>query len=250
MASDLKNLLTEFGLTSAEIEIYLACTRLGEATVSEIGHNAKLPRTTAGSILERLKQHGLVTTHKNKNKNLYWVENPLILVEKEKARLAVAEQLRSRLNLQYHRDDKKPSVEIYDSRDQIINLINKFLSESPKGSEILTWDSPVAKNYVKVMSEDLFRALSNRKISKGIQTRSLIPNGQQHLVNKNSLSSAIKVRVLPEGLIFDTSIWAYGNSIVLFSGNQTFAIKISNKNIKESIQALFSFLWNLSSPLN
>lgn len=249
MASDLKNLLAEFGLAPAETDVYLAATRLGEATVTEIGHNAKLPRTTTASILERLRQYGLVTRHKNRNKGIYWVEDPLVLVEKEKAKLLVAEQLRSRLSLQYHRDDKKPNVEIYDSRASIINLINKFLGESPKGSEILTWDAPVAKNYIKVMSEDLFKTLSDRKVSKGIQTRSLIPQGQEYLVNKAMLSSAINVRILPQGLVFDTSIWLYGNSLVLFSGNQTFAIKITNKNIKESIQSIFNFLWNLSTPL-
>lgn len=249
MPTDLKNLLVEFGFSSAEIDVYLSAVRLGESTAAEIAHQAKLPRTTAASILKRLEQEGLVSLHKQKNKFLYWIESPAVLVENQKTKLALTELLQSRLNLEYRREDKKPTVEIFETKKSILHLINKVLEECRKGSEILTWDSPLTQNYLKVMPEDLFKVLSNRKVTKGIQTRSLIPNGQQQLVNKN-ISPAIKVRILPPGLVFDTSIWIYNNSIVLFSGTHTFAVRITNRHMQESIRSLFNFLWSLSAPFN
>lgn len=248
MANELKTLLVEYGLSSSEIEVYLSLLRLGEAVIADVAQKAGLPRTTTASILERLLEQGLVSVQRARGKQTYWVENPAVLVEKEKAKLSVAEQLNSRLNAEYHKDEKKPNVEVFETKNAILNLINKMMNEAKKGSEVLTWDSPVSHNYTQVMSEELFKALTNRKSEKGVQTRSLVPNGQEHLINKKNLNSAIKVRVLPQGLVFDTSIWLYGNSIVFFSGTHTFATCITSRHMKEGMVSLFEHFWNESIP--
>jgi len=99
------------------------------------------------------------------------------------------------------------------------------------------------------MSDELFYSLSKQKVAKGIQTRSLIPSGQENLVRPESLTHAIQVKVMPPGIIFDSSLWIFGQSVVMFSGTHTFAIRIINRHMSESVRSIFEFLWAQSRPL-
>src|SRR3989338_9067356 len=173
-----EKILSELGLSLSEIGVYLATLNLGEASVNEIAHSARFPRTTVASILERLDSIGLVSVHTHAGKRIYWVENPKVLAENFKAKVLLAEHLNQKIQNEYSKLDKKPLVEVYDNEKSIINLINRTINALPKGSEILTYDTPLASNYIKVMSEELFEILTKQKVSKGIRTRSLIPFGQ------------------------------------------------------------------------
>ncbi len=247
--SSIKSLLTSLNLSTSEIEVYLASLKLGEAVVSEIAHTAQLPRTTTASILERLCNQGLVILEKSKGKSVYWIQDPSVLIEQEQTKLQVIQQLTGQLHAQYHQNDKKPTAEIYDTRQSITSLVSKSLAEMRKGDFMLTIDSPGVGNYQQVMSDETFHALSRIKVSKGIQTRSLIPSDQENFVRPQALVHAITVKVLPPGILFDSSMWIFSNSVVLFSGTHIFAVKISNKHMAESMRSVFNFLWQQSRPL-
>lgn len=249
MTSNLKTLLSDLGLSTSETDIYLASLQLGEASVAEIAHAAKLPRTTAASILERLRTLGFVSLQKNKGKFIYWIEDPSVLMDSQKAKLDTMQQLTGRLHSAYHKGDKKPTAEIYDSRGSIVNLISKILGDARKGDLMLTIDSPNANNYQQVMTDELFHALSRQKVAKGIQTRSLIPSGQEGDVRPQALAHAITVKVMPSGIFFDSSLWICGPSVVLFSGTHAFAIRVVNRHMAESMRSIFEYLWLQSRPL-
>ena len=249
MASSLKTLLETLGLSKREADVYLASLRLGEATSQDIAHAVGLTRTTVASVLERLCTQGFVSVHRKSGKRLYWIEDPHILVEHEKARLGVVEELAGRLHSEYHQADKKPDAEVCDTREGIVNLMVKVVEELPEGSEICTIESPAAHHYQAVMSDELFTALSKRKTSKGIRTNVLIPAGSQSAIRPGSLDHRVSVRVLPPGLMFESSLWLFGTSLVLFSGTHTFAVRVNHRHMYESLQGLFSFLWETGAHL-
>lgn len=250
MPTPLKSLLTHLGLTKKEAAVYLASLRLGEANAQEIAHKAKLPRTTVASILERLLSSGFVSIQKKKGKHVYWIEDPHILIEKQKARLEVTEELVSRLHAEYHSYDKKPTAEVFDSREGILNLMTKAIEETPKGGEILVIESPGSEHYQAVLSDELFFAMSKMKTKKGIQTRALISSGQQGSIRPKSLEQQITIKALPSGITYESSMWLFSNSIVMFSGTHLFAVKIHNQLMYESMKSLFEHFWQLSSPLD
>lgn len=250
MPTPVKNLLQQLGLHPSEAGIYLACLRLGEAGVQEIAHEAKLARTTTASILDRLVTQGFVSVSHQRGKQKYWIEDPHILVEREKARLGVFEELSSKLHTEYHKADKKPMIETYDSPEGITNLMCKVLEEAQKGDEFLTWECPGGKHYQAVMPDELFHELSKKKTVKGIRTRALIPTGHQSYMRPEALKHTVDVRVLPSGLNIEISLWVIQDSIVIFSGTHAFAIRVTHRHTTESFRSLFEFLWNLSSPLS
>lgn len=246
MPTPTKLLLQQLGLSKPESEVYIASLRLGEATVQEIAHESHLPRTTAASILERLEAQGFVTARQNRGKRKYWIEDPHVLAEKEKARLQVFEQLSGRLHAEYHKADHKPEAEIYDSQESVLNLMAKVVNELEKGDEILVFEAPAAHHYQAVMTDELFHAWSSRKTAKGILTRALIPSGQQNNVRPQSLKHNVSVRVLPQGMNMDMSLWIFGGSVVVFSGTHHYAVRLRHRHTSESFKALFEFLWNQS----
>lgn len=250
MPTSIKGVLQQLGIHSSQADVYLACLRLGEASTQDIAHEAKLQRTTVASILERLQKEGFISMRLRNGKRRYWIEDPHILVEREKARLSVFEELQGRLHTEYHKADHKPDIEQYDGKEAIMNLMCKVIDESSKGEEFLTWECPAGRHYQAIMPDELYHALSKRKTSKGIRTRALIPSGHQQYIRKDALAHAVNVRVLPSGLNIEISLWIIGDSVILFSGTHAFALRVHHKHTAESFKNLFEFLWNASHSMN
>jgi sugar-specific transcriptional regulator TrmB len=249
MATPIRTLLKHIGLSEPEANVYIVSLRLGESGVSEIAHGAKISRTTTASILERLKERGFLSTHTTRGKKRYWIEDPHVLVEQGKAHLEVLELLAGRLHSEYHQADKKPTAQIFDSRDGLAHLLSKVIDDVDKGGEILTFESPSAKHYQAILADELFHALSKQKVKKGIRTRSLIPTGQESFIRPEALKHNVQVRTLPQGVLVESSFWMFGNTLVLFSGTHTFAVRINHRHMKESMTNLFEMAWSLSTPL-
>lgn len=247
--SSIKKLLSSLGLSDKESDVYIATLRIGTGSSADIAHAAKLQRTTTKSILERLQSKGFVTLKKTSQKHLYLVEDPGIVIQQQETKMDLMKDLFSQINVEFHTVDKKPKVEIFDSREGVVTLITKVINETKKGEKILTLESPSAKNYEKVMTDELFNILSKQKISKGIQTRSIIPRGESEYIRPKSLSYGIAIRVLPNNFAFTSSIWIFGKSIGFFSGNQVFAVVITHREMHDSFMSLFNFLWGVSEDI-
>ncbi|MEK7614960.1 MAG: helix-turn-helix domain-containing protein [Patescibacteria group bacterium] len=249
MSTPVQHLLKDLDLTEKEIQVYLSSLRLGEATIQQIAHAAKLPRTTVASILARLQSLGYVVGHRTKGKFVYWIEDPHVLVEHEQSRLDVMQQLAARLHVQYHSADKTPQAFVYDTKEGITNLMVKVVDELQKGDEILVFESPAAEHYQSIVSDELFTVLSKQKVKRGVLTRALVPAVQKSFVRETSLQHNISLRTLPPGLGFEFSLWIFHQSIVLFSGTHTFAVRINHRHMKESMASLFEHFWLIAGSV-
>lgn len=249
MPTPVKTLLKHAGLSDVEAEVYLVSLRLGEASAAQVAHAAKLTRTTTASVLDRLKDRGFLTAHVSHGKKVYWIEDPHILVEHGKAQLDVLESLAGRLHSEYHKADKKPTAEVFDTRESLTHLMTKVVEELDRGDEILTFESPSSQHYQAILTDELFDALSKQKVKKGVRTKALIPSGQESFIRPTSLQHNIQVRVLPQGVLVESSFWMFRNTLVLFSGTHTFAVRITHRHMKESMANLFQMAWDMSKPL-
>ncbi len=85
-------ILRNLGLSEKGSKLYLACLRLGEATVLELARESRIKRTSIYYILEELKEHGaLIETRRNK-KIRYVAANPKDLLVFARERHAEAEK--------------------------------------------------------------------------------------------------------------------------------------------------------------
>ena len=60
----------------------------------------------------------------------------------------------------------------------------------------------------------------------------------------------IKIREMPDGIKFKSSLWIIEDDLMHFSGKPPFLVVIQNELIVFSIKSIFDFLWNISEPKN
>src|SRR3989344_6321384 len=249
--NDIEHYLRDLGLSLAETRVYIALTKLGEAPASQVAKIANIPRTTAISILEKLKGENLLSSHKYRGRYFYWIESPDVFVESLLSRVEVAKEMSLSLKNLYRADGTFPATEVYDSQKGIRSFIEKLLSSLKSQSVIYTIDSPGMGDYSKIYPEKIEKTLLAQKKNKKIHTLSLIPNGSFKLIAPHKLEyQDITIKELPLGFGFSSSIWIVGDKLVHFSGNHPYVAAIRHEKIVESMKNLFDFLWGISKSIS
>jgi sugar-specific transcriptional regulator TrmB len=251
MLKEIKNSLEELGFYSNEIKVYIALTQLGEATASEVAKKADLPRTTAISILNKLKGDNYLTAHQYRGTTYYWIESPRVIVNIFENKIGVAKNLDSLLTDLYRSEAHFPSAQIFDTQTGIKKFIEKTLSNLKKKTLIYTIDTPGGANYAKIYPENVEKMFLKIKKERQILTNTLVPCGcfggiaEYKIKNQN-----IMIREMPAGVDFGSSFWIIDDIIVHFSGNPPFVAAIKHGTIVKSMKSVYDFLWSISSPKN
>lgn len=244
MRNIIEQYLIELGFHPNEVGVYMALTKLGEAKASTIAKTSDLPRTTAISILEKLKDHSYVTTNTYHGTTYYWIESPEVLVSIFQNKTRVAETLRELLRDLYRTDAHFPAVQVFDTKTNIRRFIERVLESVPKRSIIMTIDTPQDGNYAKIYPERIESLMFDIKHRRELQTHTLVPAGSMRGVVKSKLvQQSIVIRELPTDIMFSGSIWLLANMLVLFSGAPPFAVCIKHPGIVAGVRGLFEYLW-------
>ena len=247
MIKEIKNNLKELGFNNNEIKVYTALTQLGEATAAQIAKKSDIPRTTAISILDKLANNKLLTTHVYRGKTYYWIESPQTLKESFVHKTVVAEQLSDLLNDLYRSEAHFPYSKTFDTKTGIKNFIEKNIANLKKKSTIYTIDSPGSGNYAKIYSENFSKIMLAAKKNKQIFTKSLVPAGSLKSVAEYKIKNQnIEIRELPSDIKFEASLWIIENKIFHFSGNPPFIVMIKQDLIYSGIKSFYDYFWNIS----
>lgn len=248
---EIKDNLKELGFNSNEIKVYIAVTQLGEATAAQVAKKSDLPRTTAISLLARLKEQHYITDHIYKGVTYYWVESPRVLSQVFEQKLKLAESLNGVFADLYRSEASFPYVQTFDSKTAAKGYIEKFIAGLEKNSVIYTIDSPKYKNYAQVYFRDIGEMARAEKQKKGVLTQTLIPYGSFSSIEEHKLKTqSIRIREMPERISFETSLWISNDTVVHFSGSPVFLVTIKHEAIAKSIKSIYDFLWQLSIPKN
>ncbi|HAM88444.1 MAG: Transcriptional regulator, TrmB [Candidatus Falkowbacteria bacterium GW2011_GWC2_38_22] len=248
MNNEIKNSLKNLGFRNNEIKVYMALTSLGEANAAEIAKKADLPRTTAISILEKLKEDNYLTTHKYRGTTSYWIESPQTLVNIFEHKIDIANSLGELLNKEYRQEAHFPFAETYDTKTGIRQYIEKFLCKLNKNSTIYTIDSPKSGNYAKIFSDKISEVILISKKKRNISTKSLIPFGtyDDDMIKKTQAQN-IEIRELPKEITFSASLWLTNDTLTHFSGNPPFLAVVQHKLIVASMKSIYDFFWSISN---
>ncbi|MFC1645337.1 TrmB family transcriptional regulator [Patescibacteria group bacterium] len=251
MIREIKSNLKSLGFNPNEIKVYVALTQLGEAKASEIAKKSDIARTTAISILDKLKTEGYITTHKYRGVTYYWIESPKMIANILKHKVDVANNLNELLGDVYHSESSFPVSRVYDTKSSIAMFIEKMLSNVEKNSVIYTIDTPGEGNYEKIFSKSVNENISKLKAKRGVVTKTIVPFGFFDEIKSDKLSGqSIEVRELPEGCDFNASFWIVGDMIVHFSGNPPFLVSVRHPKIVSGMKGMYDFLWNISNSKN
>ena len=249
MLSTIKSHLKELGFSPSETKVYIALTQLGESVASTVAKKAGLPRTTAISLLQKLRDQKYISTHAYHGTTYYWIESPKMIEKAFLNRAEIAHDLNGMLSDLYRVEADFPHAEVYDTQAAIKSFIEKTLIGLEKHSVVSTIDTPGAGNYTKIYSEDFGKTLLGLKRKSGILTRTLVPAGYYDKISPEKLRlQPIEIREMPEHITdFRASVWIIGDALVLFSGAYPFIVVVRHRIISESFRGIYEFLWSIST---
>jgi sugar-specific transcriptional regulator TrmB len=107
---DLTRIIQKLGLSEKAATLYLACLRLGEATVLDLARHAKVKRTTIYYVLEELRENGALIETKRNKKVYYVAVEPRALLKRTRDRLSEFEDSLDELERTKHAVYRKPRL--------------------------------------------------------------------------------------------------------------------------------------------
>jgi len=157
--------LRKLGLSEKEAKVYLTALELGYTSVQKIAQHAEISRPTTYEIIKSLKEKGLITKSKDKQKNYFIAESPDNLLgilrrqkkeieEKEREFIRIISALRNKFFL----DDQK-EFKIYKDKKGLEILLDDLLTTSSR------------KIYVLVNNEKIWPKKKRQNVYQKIKKR-------------------------------------------------------------------------------
>jgi sugar-specific transcriptional regulator TrmB len=239
------NTLQQFGLSENEAKVYLAGLEIGQATIQELAQKSQVKRTTIYTIIEGLKEKGLMSQIKRGSKTFLVAENPQNLLAYSERRHQALKEVLPELKSIYNISWVKPKVRFFEGEEGYLAVYENILKEHPK--EILAIAS--YENFMQHVDSQYEEEWTRRRIEKGIKLRWLDFKTQKVVQRTIETQKAQRaIRFLPKEFHFTSSMFIYGDKIVIVSGkNKEFvAIVIENSEFHQMLGQLFEMIWAVS----
>jgi len=236
--------LQKAGLSEAETKVYLAALELGETTIVRLAKKSGVKRTTTYLVVDTLKEKGLISSLKKKNKVFFYAEDPRVLErimdERKNALSKIMPELLSFTNL----IDKKPQVRYFEGAEGIKEVFKNILHYP--NQEMCAWFS---ESFATDFEEEFFHNYYRpQKRIKRINTRAILPDTP--LIRKmiaNDQRDLRQSKLLPvDQYNIDIEIDIYGNNKVgIISYEEKFAMIIESQKIHKSLKSIFEVMWGM-----
>ena len=235
-------LFTNFGLNLPQANVYLACLKLGQTTVSEIAKKSGIQRTYVYAILDELKKQGLVSTVEIRGKRYFSpisIENFRYLQREKLERFeAFIPELKT-----IEKFGDRPKVQFFEGREGVIAAVEDTLNQE-SGSEMLEYSNgegffvkelKFANWYIK---ERLKRKISLRLIAP--DTADTIEYFSQFDKQHRRVTRLVPAKDFP----FTNEINIYANKVgIITLTGELVAVIIESESIANTQRAIFELAW-------
>ena len=227
--------LKRMGLSEAEVKVYLALLRLGKANVTKLAEESGVHRTNIYSILDKLKDMGLVSYFNEDNKMKFKVtavENLLNYIkESEEAISSLIPDLKEIQEVV----KEEISVEIFRGEKGMKSAFKDIIREK---KEVIGWGmTGQLRKYLPIFAEQWIRDIKFHKIK----------NKYIYVKGTEISEKQFEVKVLPKEYITPVATQIYGNKILISIWEPTLiAVMIKSKEVADNYRLHFNLLWNLA----
>lgn len=247
------------GFTPNEATLYLLLAETGKSTAQILARRAKLPRTTAYSVLEGLMQKGLVSEEKRGATRFFLASEPQALLrllkreqdtllQKEKIAQKFIEELKPLFRSKFF---SIPKIQFFEGKEGVENMLYDF---TPRWLESMrhtdqtwwgyqdttfveqyrpwleyTWSIKEPKDVIKLISND---APVEEELRGKIEGRTILP--------------------VPKEFNFSSTIWVTGDFIqLLMTRNEpNYAFQIQDAVFAGNLRLIFKMLWGMLQKTN
>lgn len=241
------------GFTEKEQKVYTALISTGKSSATNLSKICKIPRASLYATLETLLQKGVISRQPIRGSKLF-TANGLAsidrmvqiakeeITEKEKSAKVLIEELSKNISLTSH---VLPRLQIFEGKNNVENMLYEYLplwrrSYAKLGNNTL-WgyqDPTFVENYQKWHSFLWETMDENEKIKLFSNVTHVDEERSRNIKNRD-------VKPLPKGTNFSSSIWIYGEYIVLGKTNiePHYAVQIKDPMLAENLRTIFELLW-------
>jgi sugar-specific transcriptional regulator TrmB len=238
-------ILKEIGLTEHESSVYFTMVSLGPSPVLKIARASEVKRTTIYSVIDSLKEKGLVRVELKGFKSLFVAESPEKLesiLEQRKNKLKT--HLKDFMEI-YNKGGGETLIKIYEGLEATKSIYDGLLRDIKPGEDYLII-SDMKKAFG--MDKEFFDDLRDRRAKLPIKVRVLIGDsdaqeGQDFKKYEKNFNMLTKF--LPAGTKLSTNLVITPQRVLIHQLDQPImAIVIENKSTIKMHQELFEVMWN------
>lgn len=240
----IKNLI-KYGLSETEAKFYASALALDGANIDKLAKHADLNRTSSYSVLERLKELGLVSQVRKKKKMVVKAIQPEKLFDLLDEKKEAIENILPDMKALFDISRGKPDVQFYEGVEGLKTVMNSILAEA---KELYVFGE--ADSFIRAIpgwTEDYV----SKRIKKGIRVKMIMKASPfaiksiKATLAKGNASKYIKARVLPPAYRIDYSGFdLFNNKVVLYSfEKQNNAVVIESGIISSMMKTVFDLLW-------
>ena len=250
-------ILEEIGLERNEIKVYLTLSDLGLTTTGVLVKKSGVPSSHIYQVLQHLIEKGLVSYTTIKNTKHFKAQDPKrlyefidsqkkLLLEKENELSQIIPELKQKQLLAEKLEKKEQKVQTFEGIKGIKTALENVLNILKKGDEFIVFGSP------RIGSEKLhgfFNDFHKRRAKKGIKYKIIYNSDAKEFGEERKKYELTEVRFLPRGMNTPSVSWIFKDyvALVVFS-EEPVALVIKNKQMVESFNSYFKFMWALCKP--
>jgi DNA-binding MarR family transcriptional regulator len=243
----------KLGLSAKEQRVFLALADSGKTTATTLSKLSGIPRATLYSILDKLIAKGVVSTERNRGTTSFLITSPSVfvrLVDEEKERLKEKEHAAKEIVTFLEPYLKSshyniPKVQLFEGKQHIESMLYDYLpvwreSYSRAGGYTL-WgyqDHTFVEQYLR-WHHYMWDTRDPR------EQICLFSNAADVGETIGQKIPRREVRVLPEGITFSSSIWIYGEYIVMGMTRQKphYALQMKDPIFSSNLRSVFQMMW-------
>jgi sugar-specific transcriptional regulator TrmB len=240
-----KSELQFLGLNDKQATVYMSAFELGQSTVLELSKHSRIKRSTVYVILDELKYKKLAHEITKGHTTLFYAEHPATLGKQLEEQLTTFKNLQPLLVDLYNKETSKPNVKFYSTKEDVeqlyINIMEQHTSIDFFGTDLEGFAHSYPNLFQKV--DDYIH--DGKHFVREIDTHSAF---NIRYAKKNYHPRFHKIRIIDQEYTFFGDNALYGNSLMISSPSEHFAVTIESKDVFRTFKTLFEVAWSVSKP--
>jgi len=244
---NIRDQLSEIGLSPTESALYLASLTRGPASVLALSTITKLNRPLLYRTLGELVEKGVFRTTVTGKRKLFVAVPPKQLLGYLKMKEGILKDLLPELEALSSIGTKEPRVLYFEGREQIQELLKTQNTSSSK----LIYSYFPSKYMIQLFGKAKLEAVIQERIKKHITVKILRPaHAEEEYEGWELRDEALReVRHIPEDKALEMGIVVFDNKVNLFSPiDENFGIQIESYSYSSLMRYFFEVLWSISTP--
>ncbi|MBI5002955.1 hypothetical protein HZC31_06215 [Candidatus Woesearchaeota archaeon] len=226
-----EEVLQNFGLTVAEVQVYITLLKFGEMTASELAKKTGANRTFTYDRLKKLGDTGLVSSFIKDNKKYFLPAQPSQLLSILKEREEQIKNILPQLEQLKQEKESGPIVELYSSSKGVQTALNLMLKQ-----KYAIYLHGTLKKFQECMPT-FFTIWNARRMKQ--------KSFMKILSSEEVVLEYAEADLLSEEEKTETATFTFGDATLLVMWSEyPVAILIKSKEIADNTIAFFNTIWN------